>query len=682
MTHCLLITLLLLTASLVNAQTTGSLAYDVFNGTTFDQRTLAPVEGKVLGWSGGLLTNVTASGGGTWGSITGTLADQTDLQSALNAKLQNGDSASLVFNPGGLQLWDEGNDHTLTVRFPETTTSGTLNLSLNNAATRSLTLSGNATLSGTNTGNVSLAGTPDYLTLSGQVITQNAIDLTTDVTGTLPLANGGRGNSNNANVAYVRAGATGGTVGNAAAPFPNINAAYAAQAGPNYIFDLDNGTHTLTVDPADISTTNTWYFRGTGPNTSVIISTQGETGAESTAGEDISFGIGPGSPLVIQSDHSCNISFDITAGTGGNAASGTNLEGASGGSVGGWVVFKNAIVNTASMTGGPGGEGDGGVPAGPAGLVEFSSLEVINCTVTDTGNLVKWAYDSVVNEAMKLPASYITSGTLGVARGGTGATTLTANNVLLGNGTSALQTVAPGTSGNVLTSNGTTWTSSAPSTGANPAGSGSELQFRSSGTAFGAITSSSVSGANVTLGGTLTLGTGGNLSSAAANRTDIKNGTTAQNLSVFNTYTSEATNERLEMLWSANQMYMRLMSGASVSSRTFNIATSGVLDLTGGSYVNIGQAVSRIWQLDSNGCLKPAGTANTQDIGTAALDVRDIYLGGDIYVATAKWSSGTGSPEGVKTAPVGSLYTRLDGGAGTTLYVKESGTGSTGWVAK
>lgn len=53
------------------------------------------------------------------------------------------------------------------------------------------------------------------------------------------------------------------------------------------------------------------------------------------------------------------------------------------------------------------------------------------------------------------------SGTLPVANGGTGATTLTANNVLLGNGTSAVQVVAPGTSGNVLTSNGTTWSSTA-----------------------------------------------------------------------------------------------------------------------------------------------------------------------------------------------------------------------------
>lgn len=53
------------------------------------------------------------------------------------------------------------------------------------------------------------------------------------------------------------------------------------------------------------------------------------------------------------------------------------------------------------------------------------------------------------------------AGTLNVANGGTGATSLTANNVILGNGTSAVQVVAPGTSGNVLTSNGTTWTSAA-----------------------------------------------------------------------------------------------------------------------------------------------------------------------------------------------------------------------------
>jgi hypothetical protein len=53
------------------------------------------------------------------------------------------------------------------------------------------------------------------------------------------------------------------------------------------------------------------------------------------------------------------------------------------------------------------------------------------------------------------------TGTLPVTNGGTGLATLTANNVMLGNGTSTPSFVAPSTSGNVLTSNGTTWTSAA-----------------------------------------------------------------------------------------------------------------------------------------------------------------------------------------------------------------------------
>lgn len=44
----------------------------------------------------------------------------------------------------------------------------------------------------------------------------------------------------------------------------------------------------------------------------------------------------------------------------------------------------------------------------------------------------------------------------------------------------------------------------------------------------------------------------------------------------------------------------------------------------------------------------------------------------------------TGTPEGQagQEAVVGSIRLRDDGGAGTTFYVKESGTGNTGWVAK
>jgi hypothetical protein len=54
---------------------------------------------------------------------------------------------------------------------------------------------------------------------------------------------------------------------------------------------------------------------------------------------------------------------------------------------------------------------------------------------------------------------------LAVNSGGTGKNTLALNNVLLGNGTAAVKEVAPGASGNVLKSDGTTWVSGTISAG-------------------------------------------------------------------------------------------------------------------------------------------------------------------------------------------------------------------------
>lgn len=68
---------------------------------------------------------------------------------------------------------------------------------------------------------------------------------------------------------------------------------------------------------------------------------------------------------------------------------------------------------------------------------------------------------------------------------------------------------------------------------------------------------------------------------------------------------------------------------------------------------------------------------------------KDSHLAGTTRLQIAEYGSGgpsdrkgTGSPEGVVTAVVGSTFRRTDGGAGTSFYVKESGTGNTGWVAK
>lgn len=76
---------------------------------------------------------------------------------------------------------------------------------------------------------------------------------------------------------------------------------------------------------------------------------------------------------------------------------------------------------------------------------------------------------------------------------------------------------------------------------------------------------------------------------------------------------------------------------------------------------------------------------------TGATTAAGITVSGAVQVgATAglvvgasgpKVLSGSGSPEGAVTAPVGSIYLRTDGGADTAAYYKTSGTGNTGWTA-
>ena len=111
-----------------------------------------------------------------------------------------------------------------------------------------------------------------------------------------------------------------------------------------------------------------------------------------------------------------------------------------------------------------------GTPTAPTATVGSNTTQIASTA------FVKAAVDaqglgSIATQAASAVA--ITGGTitgitdLTVADGGTGSSSFTANSVVLGNGTSALSgnLVAPSTSGNVLTSNGTTWASAAPALG-------------------------------------------------------------------------------------------------------------------------------------------------------------------------------------------------------------------------
>ena len=89
-------------------------------------------------------------------------------------------------------------------------------------------------------------------------------------------------------------------------------------------------------------------------------------------------------------------------------------------------------------------------------------------------------------------AAFVNGAVLGVSGGGTGLSALTANNVILGNGTSSPTFVAPGASGNILTSNGTTWASA---TFAPEFSSGTRMTFNQTNAPTGWTKSTSVDNA-------------------------------------------------------------------------------------------------------------------------------------------------------------------------------------------
>ena len=108
---------------------------------------------------------------------------------------------------------------------------------------------------------------------------------------------------------------------------------------------------------------------------------------------------------------------------------------------------------------------------------------------------------------------------------------------------------------------------------------------------------------------------------------------------------------------------------AIVSNNTF----SGVTGAGSSSLLVQGTQTS----VSATGNIIAADSGGITQSGT----VTDYVEADNIYSGSVRWFKGAGTPESAVTAPVGSYYSRTDGGAGTTLYVKETGTGNTGWVA-
>ena len=128
------------------------------------------------------------------------------------------------------------------------------------------------------------------------------------------------------------------------------------------------------------------------------------------------------------------------------------------------VTVAQGGTGAATLTGILKGNGTSAVTAvaAPSGAIvgDTDTQILTGKTINKASNTLTGVAGSGANSDITSLSALSTA--LSVAQGGTGATTLTSNNVLLGNGTGALQVVAPSTSGNVLSSNGTTWVSGAP----------------------------------------------------------------------------------------------------------------------------------------------------------------------------------------------------------------------------
>jgi len=117
---------------------------------------------------------------------------------------------------------------------------------------------------------------------------------------------------------------------------------------------------------------------------------------------------------------------------------------------------------------------DGAVTGNKIGLTSINANNIVDGAITgdkigltaiNANNIVDGAITGDKIGLTAINANNIVNGGVTVAKGGTGLSTLTANSVVLGNGTDPVQLIAPGTSGNVLTSNGTNWTSQAAAAG-------------------------------------------------------------------------------------------------------------------------------------------------------------------------------------------------------------------------
>ena len=263
---------------------------------------------------------------------------------------------------------------------------------------------------------------------------------------------------------------------------------------------------------------------------------------------------------------------------------------------------------------------------------------------------------SATNTTIAIAASQVTSGSFTVAQGGTGATTFTANGIVYGNSTSALQVTAAGTTGQILIGNtgaAPSWSSSLPSGFAVTSFSGGSTGLTPSSASTGAVSLGGLLGS--TYGGTgvnngsSTLTMAGNVTYAGAfTQTFTATGNTSVTLPTSGTLVNTAVTT-----------LSSLASIGTVTAGTWN--ASLIAGTYGGTGVNNGS-----FTITLGGNLTTSGAFNTTLTATAATSVT-LPTSGTVM------SSVTALPGAVTGTPSASNYLRGDGTWATTGTVTSVG---------
>jgi hypothetical protein len=257
------------------------------------------------------------------------------------------------------------------------------------------------------------------------------------------------------------------------------------------------------------------------------------------------------------------------------------------------------------------------------------------------------------------------AGTLVVANGGTGLTTIPAGNVVIGNGTSALYGIAPGTAGNVLTSIAGAWVSNAAvGGGGSPGGATTQVQYNNAGSFAG--------DANLTFSG----------STLTSANLIVSNLTVSQ--AVFSSATKQLVSNPITGTGSVVMNASPIITSPSLITPALGSPASGnmaattnipVANATG--TLAVANGGTGLTSTPANGALDIGnGTNFTRTTLTAGTNVTITNGAGSITIA----ASGAGASAATPTA-LGTVYGKQTTSGGTpylTAYGYNAGTNTTG----